>query len=230
MLRASRVFSQQGISTRCSGEIIRPLARAAAPMNATANESRSYRWHVLLLVLLISLCMTSCYSMASTRHEVVIFSKESPKALVIHGWVDRGWIVNMGPHRGFTNVVFYQVPQVLLLYPLDIVMSSALAFDAMCNPALDVRWGPLGAAMAIVLPGVTAFPGVYTFTSGGSRLVTHEEMAALIACVEENPDNLGTLLQTICGEWDRVAFVELRDRTREESKRVKELKGPDNER
>lgn len=43
----------------------------------------------------------------------------------------------------------------VFLYPLDAIYNLASAFDAIFDPDYDIRFGPLGALWAIVMPGVT---------------------------------------------------------------------------
>lgn len=49
----------------------------------------------------------------------------------------------------------------ILLYPVDVVASAAVAIQAPFEPRRDITWGPVGALAGICLPGFTLVPHIY---------------------------------------------------------------------
>ena len=49
----------------------------------------------------------------------------------------------------------------VIFYPLDVLISTAVAVRALFHPGIDITWGPVGAVAGITLPWVTLIPHLY---------------------------------------------------------------------
>lgn len=102
----------------------------------------------MLLVLTVS---PGCYSIAEDREVRELVTPESPVRIVAERWHEVGSLNS--PQWGVLQTI---AP--LVLYPADVVMSTYCCVCFVFDDDTRVRWGPLGALLAIACPGVTAFP------------------------------------------------------------------------
>jgi len=105
-----------------------------------------------------------CFSVARTREHEVIASEGRTATLAV-------LIDAPGPMLG---------PIALLLWPVETVFDIGLAVRAPFDRDLDVRWGPLGALGAIVLPGLTVVPYFYAPVLGWPTNVPPATFDALL--------------------------------------------------
>jgi hypothetical protein len=71
------------------------------------------------------------------------------------------WIDAPGPVLSDPPAPVFDAISTLVLYPVEILVDLSVAIHAPFDPALDVRWGPLGGVVGIVLPWVTLVPDFY---------------------------------------------------------------------
>ncbi len=110
--------------------------------------------HRRCAALSLFLLLGSCYSLAQTPLTRRIRTEGATVVLRI-------WINNPGPVLSAPPSPLHDAIHVLLLYPVEIVLDTGIAVTAPFDPDFEIRWGPIGAVAAIVLPGVTLMPDFY---------------------------------------------------------------------
>lgn len=107
--------------------------------------------------MLVVLPLTGCYSLAVQTTQLHIRTESKDVHLVVDCHCDVGRL-HSDDVFGSTYAAFISV----LLYPVDVVGSTAVAVVAVFDRRQGVRWGVAGAAAGICLPWVTLFHGGLT--------------------------------------------------------------------
>lgn len=143
-----------------------------------------------LAVVLIAFPVGGCYSLTELRVSQQIGSGE--QQVTVGLWVrapGMGGDVPVG--NALTAVVFY---------PLDVFMSSVVAVGAICDPEVDISWGPVGAVAGIALPWVTLIPHVclpgFMMQPSPDAHLDPQEFATLVSRIRTG-DGLAAYLEIV---------------------------------
>ena len=157
----------------------------------------------LRFVLLFSLVGLSegCYSIAQWREIVEIGSVDRQDRITVERWHETGSLND--PQFGVVQTV-----GPLVLYPLDVVISFASSVDFAFDPNWRVRWGPLGAALAIVCPWVTVTP-MPVFGYRSSRCLDARRYDGLVRAIRagNGRSELAAILECDPAEIETVEIV-----------------------
>lgn len=111
------------------------------------------------LIVSMSLCLTSCYSLMMERGTAWILPADSGAFLEVSYWRVLGYdAINGrgGPPPTLAGTILIGI----VTWPVDVVQSSILGSIAVFDPDLGIAWGPLGALGGILVPGLTLSPYV----------------------------------------------------------------------
>ena len=105
------------------------------------------------IALLLGLC-AGCHSLTQLRVRQEVVCAE--QRVVLGVW----FLGRAHPVTGGDAPAVEAVTSVIL-YPVDVLASLAVAVRAPFDPRLDITWGPVGALAGICLPWVTLVPHLY---------------------------------------------------------------------
>jgi len=128
-------------------QLIRCIIRLASPGNGLRMRKS------LTIALLLIFC-AGCHSLTQLRVEQEILSGDQ-RAVVGVWFMGRGQPITGG------DAPVVEAVTAVLLYPLDVLSSSAVAVCAAFDANMDITWGLVGAAAGIALPWVTLVPHLY---------------------------------------------------------------------
>lgn len=106
------------------------------------------------LALVTLLLAVGCYALSNVRSTETIATDGKLATLEI-------WSEAHGPILSDPRIWPLDAITALVFYPLDVIASSAYAIQAIDDPDLEVRYGPVGALVGIVLPFFTVIPDIY---------------------------------------------------------------------
>ena len=115
--------------------------------------SRKSRWGCLAM-LLFALGAGGCYSLTQLRASQVIRTSGETQVVAV-------WFMAPGNPMGGGSSPVAEAATAVIFYPLDVLISTAVAVRALFHPGMDITWGPVGAVAGITLPWVTLIPHLY---------------------------------------------------------------------
>ncbi|MEQ1633742.1 MAG: hypothetical protein ABL997_15285 [Planctomycetota bacterium] len=105
--------------------------------------------------LLACMLLAGCHSLTGLRVDQVVRSEDRTAVLLL--WFQ----APAYPMTGGDSPTVEAITSIVL-YPIDVLMSTAVAIQAPFDEKLEVRYGPAGAVAGICLPWVTLVPFLYT--------------------------------------------------------------------
>ncbi|RLB45706.1 MAG: hypothetical protein DRJ42_29340 [Deltaproteobacteria bacterium] len=105
------------------------------------------------LALALSLSLNACYSMVEYRASWQIRTEGRPDWIYVEVW---------NPIGPLNDPLFqgHAIVTAIALYPIDAVVNLFTSIGIAADSERRIRWGPIGAALSIVTPGVTLFVGL----------------------------------------------------------------------
>ncbi len=114
-------------------------------------------------LILLTVCLSGCYSLVEFSGTREIGTESGVERIMVEVWEPVGHLNDPAFKPSY-------LPGILLLYPIDAVLSLFISLGIATDSEVRIRCGPAGTVAAILSPGVTLMPGLGP-TQGASAMI-----------------------------------------------------------